>query len=109
MSDPRPRVRLSADTVTAGEAVEVRALVTHPMETGNRTGPDGAPVPRNIIHSFRAEFEGQVVFAASFDTAVSANPFLQFHVVPPRSGSLTLTWQDDDGREVTVTEAITVA
>ncbi len=109
MTDPRPRVRLSADTIAPGEVVEVRARILHPMETGNRSAPDGTTVPRNIVHGFRADLDGRTVFTASFDTAVSADPYLQFHVAPDRSGTLTLTWSADDGQTVTVREAITVA
>ena len=108
MSDPRPRVRLDTHTVAAGEAVEVRALITHPMETGNREGPDGNLVPRDIIRTFRASFEGETVFEARFDTAISANPFLQFNLAPRASGTLTLVWTDEAGRETTATETITV-
>ncbi|MBK5928534.1 thiosulfate oxidation carrier complex protein SoxZ [Rhodobaculum claviforme] len=108
MADPRARVRLSATRISPGEVIEVRALVTHPMETGNRTGPDGTTVPRNIVESFRATFDGAEVFAADLDTAVSANPYFQFHVAPPRSGTLTLTWRDDAGAEVQEDAAITV-
>ena len=108
MADLRARVRLSASSITTGEVIEVRALVTHPMESGNRLGPDGSAVPRNIVQSFRAEFDGVPVFSVALDTAVSANPFFQFHIAPPASGTLSLTWNDESGQEVTLQEAITV-
>ena len=108
MSTPTPRIRLSAAEIAPGEAVEVRTLVSHPMETGQRRDPDGALVPRNILHSFRAEFDGEEVFGCAMEPAISANPFLQFSFAPPRSGVLRLVWEGDDGMEVTAEEPITV-
>ena len=41
------------EAAAPGEVVEIKILISHPMETGFRTGPDGNLVPRNIIHDFR--------------------------------------------------------
>lgn len=109
MSTPTPRIRLSATEIAPGEVIELRTLITHAMETGTRRDADGTLVPRNILHAFRAEFEGEVVFEAAFEPAISANPFLQFSFAPPRSGTLRLVWRGDDGTEATVQEEITVA
>jgi sulfur-oxidizing protein SoxZ len=108
MSDPEPRVRLSATQVAPGEVIEVRTLIAHPMESGHRRDADGELVPRHIISVFRCALDGEVVFACDLEPAISANPYLQFTVAPQRSGTLTLTWIDDDGHEVTASETITV-
>jgi sulfur-oxidizing protein SoxZ len=83
--------------VRAGDIVEVKALVQHPMETGFRTGPDGALVPRHIINRFLCTFEGEEVFSADLHPAIAANPFLSFTLRASRSGTLTLRWFDDQG------------
>ena len=108
MSTPTPRIRLSAREVAPGEIIDIRTMVSHPMETGNRIDPDGRAIPRNIIHDLHAEFDGQTVFRAALETSVSANPYLQFKFAPSRSGTLTLTWRGDDGFEVAAEEPITV-
>lgn len=108
MTTPTPRIRLSATEIAAGEVVEVRTQIVHAMETGNRVDTDGMRVPRNIIHSFTAEFDGTPVFACDIDTAVAANPFLQFSVAPARSGVLTMRWRDEEGMDVTATRDIKV-
>ena len=46
------------------------------METGYRTGPDGALVPRDIIRRFVCTYNGEEVFSADLFPAISANPFL---------------------------------
>ena len=36
-----------------GEIIEIKALISHPMETGYRRSQLGAPIPRDIIRRFR--------------------------------------------------------
>lgn len=108
MATPRPRIRLDRTEISAGETIEVKTLVSHVMESGQRRDGDGNPIPRKIINAFRCEFEGELVFACDIEPAVSANPYFQFNVAPPRSGTLTFTWVDDDGSEITATEDVVV-
>ena len=35
-----------------GDVIEIKALISHPMETGYRTGPDGALVPREAADPY---------------------------------------------------------
>ncbi|MCC7428877.1 MAG: thiosulfate oxidation carrier complex protein SoxZ, partial [Alphaproteobacteria bacterium] len=46
-----PRVRVPA-SARAGEIVEIRTQIDHPMETGLRRDEGGRPVPRNMLRSF---------------------------------------------------------
>jgi thiosulfate oxidation carrier complex protein SoxZ len=107
-ADLNARVRLSSTEVAAGEIVEVRTLVNHPMESGQRRDAEGALIPRDTLTGFRATFEGELVFECVFEPAISANPYLAFTLAPPRSGTLVLTWIDDDGSETTASEALVV-
>jgi sulfur-oxidizing protein SoxZ len=108
MADPRPRIRLSSNEVSAGDVIDVRTLISHTMESGQRRDGEGNIIPRQIINTFRAEFGGEVVFEAQLEPAISANPYMQFALKPQESGKLTLTWIDDDGHEITAEEEITV-
>lgn len=108
MADPRPRIRLSANEVSAGEIIDIRTLISHQMESGVRRDSDGNVIPRHIINTFRAEFDGEVVFEVEMEPAISANPYMQFTLKPDRSGTLKFTWIDDDGHEITAEEEITV-
>ena len=94
----KPRVRLPEE-IRAGEIIEVKALITHVMETGNRKDSEGRPIPRNIIHTFTATFDGTPIFKAEFGPGVSANPFLAFTLKVPGPGELRVSWRDDDGGE----------
>jgi sulfur-oxidizing protein SoxZ len=108
MAEPKPRIRLSANEISAGDVIDVRTLISHTMESGQRRDSDGNTIPRMIINTFRCEFNGQPVFSCDIEPAISANPYIQFNVAPKESGTLTMTWIDDEGTEVTATEEITV-
>lgn len=95
-------------TARRGEVVEIKAMTAHPMETGYRTGLNGARIPRRIIHRFACTYDGEEIFAADLFPAMSANPFLSFHTVATGSGTLVFTWTDDDGSVTTATAEIAV-
>lgn len=82
-----------------GQATTVRLLIRHPMETGFRFGMNGAAIPKNVIQTLIAHFEGVLVFKATLGTGMAADPFLQFEVQTPRSGELVLAWSDDSGEK----------
>jgi sulfur-oxidizing protein SoxZ len=104
----RPRVRVPPQ-IRAGEVVEIKTLVSHIMETGQRRDADGQIIPRNIIHTFTAVFDGKEVFKADLNSGISANPYLAFTLKVSASGELQLTWIDDSKQKVVETVPITVA
>ena len=92
-------IRLSVPaSAKAGEIVEIKTLIQHPMESGFRRGSRGELLERDIITRFECRFEGTLVFAADFFPAVAANPFLTFHLKAQQSGTLYFTWTDQDGQ-----------
>lgn len=91
-----------------GDVLEIKALIAHPMETGFRTGPDGRIVPRNVVARFACAYNGEEVFSADLFPAVTANPFLSFTTLATESGTLTFTWEGDNGFAQTETATITV-
>ena len=95
-------------TATRGQTIEIRTLIAHPMETGYRTGDGGAALPRNLIRRFTCRYEGDEIFAADLFPAVSANPLISFFTVATVSGTLTCTWEGDNGFMQVETASITV-
>jgi sulfur-oxidizing protein SoxZ len=91
-----------------GETVEIRTMVSHPMETGHRPGPDGRLIPRDIIREMVCTYDGQAVFRAELFPAISANPYLTFDLVATRSGEISFRWTDDRGRSMVRTARIEV-
>ena len=99
----QPRARAS-QRVRTGQLVDVRTLIRHPMETGLRERDDGTVVPERIIQSFEARRNGETILSARFHRAVSANPYLLFHVDPRTTGgTLELTWTEDTGESASAT------
>ncbi|RFA29165.1 thiosulfate oxidation carrier complex protein SoxZ [Alkalilimnicola ehrlichii] len=80
-----------------GEIGEVLTMINHPMETGLREGADGEIIPRRLINRFTATLDDRTVLEARFNTSISANPYLRFHVRPEEAGTLTLAWEDETG------------
>jgi sulfur-oxidizing protein SoxZ len=109
MSTVKPRIKLDKKDAKKGDIIEVKALVSHIMETGQRKDRDGKVIPRKILNKFTCTVNGKEVFAADFEPAVSANPYIQFKFKATESGPVVLTWIDDDGSKIVGEETITVS
>jgi sulfur-oxidizing protein SoxZ len=108
MANPTPRVRVPAKA-KKDELIEIKTLISHDMESGQRKGPDGAVIPRKIINKFVAEFNGKQVFAADWYPSISANPYQSFFFKATESGEFVFTWKDDDGSTYTSKNKLEVA
>ena len=95
-------------TAKRGEVIEIKTLISHPMETGFRTGPDGALIPRDIIHRFVCTYNGEEIFKAALYQAIAANPFITFHTVATESGTFVFQWTGDNGFAQDASAKITV-
>lgn len=106
---PKPRIRIDKRTVPQGDAVEVQALVSHLMETGECID-GGVLVPRRILKSFSCEAGDREIFSADLTPAIAANPYFRFKFKPQRPGNLHLrfTWVDDDGSRIIAEDKIVV-
>jgi len=85
-------------------AAEIKLLLQHPMETGNRKDPvTGFKIPRHFIREFRCEHNGAEVLSADWGWGVSRNPFLSFRLTDAKSGDLiSATWVDNNGVSDTI-------
>jgi sulfur-oxidizing protein SoxZ len=104
----KPRIKLDKTQAKKGEIVEVKALVQHIMESGQRKDSKGDPIPRKILNKFICTVNGKEVFSADFEPAIAANPYIQFKFRAAESGPVVLTWTDDDGTKIVGEEKITV-
>ncbi len=83
---------------TKDGVTEVKALMSHPMETGLRKDPDGQPVPAHYINEVTALHKDKVVLSAVWGPAVSQNPFLQFRFKGGAPGDkVVVSWKDNLG------------
>ena len=104
----RPRLKLPREA-KKGEVIEIKTLIAHIMESGQRKDKDGMTIPRKIINKFTCEFNGKPVFSCEIEPAVAANPYLQFSARVEESGTFKFAWTDDDGTTITAEEKITVS
>ena len=93
MADPM-RIRAAV----AGDKVEVRVLMSHEMETGQRKDAKCELVPAHFIQTVNVTHNGKTVMSAEWGPAVAKNPFLHFRFKGGKAGEkLAITWVDNEG------------
>jgi sulfur-oxidizing protein SoxZ len=80
-----------------GEVIEIKTLISHEMETGFRHSTTGAAIPRDIITTFVATYNGEEIFSAQLFPAIAANPFITFYTIATETGTLEIRWSGDNG------------
>jgi sulfur-oxidizing protein SoxZ len=82
----------------AGDKANVRVLMSHEMESGQRRDGNGKPIPAWHITEVVAEHNGKVVLTAEWGPAVSKNPFMQFFLKSAKPGDkIAVYWKDNRG------------
>ena len=91
------RIRVRAVQIADG-VTEVKALMRHPMETGQRKDAAGIPIPAHYITEVRAALGERVLLEAHWGPAVSQNPFLGFRFSGGKPGDVvTISYVDNRG------------
>jgi sulfur-oxidizing protein SoxZ len=101
------RIRLP-QSIKKGEVFEVKTLITHVMESGQRRDSAGKVIPRQILNKFTCAYNGKEVIRIDMAPAIAANPYLAFFVTATESGTLEFAWTDDDGTVFKETAKVTV-
>ena len=97
MADP---MKIRANMVDG--KVEVKVLMSHEMETGQRKDAKGATIPAWFIQNVTATHNGKTVLDAEWGPAVSKNPFLSFRFSGGKPGDkVAITWTDNKGEKRT--------
>lgn len=107
-ADVKPRIRVP-QTAKKDEVIEIKTLISHTMESGQRRDSTGKVIPRSIINKFTCTYNGKPVVEAALEPAISANPAINFFVKCTESGTLDFTWHDDDGSVYKISQAISVS
>ncbi|RKZ37274.1 MAG: thiosulfate oxidation carrier complex protein SoxZ [Gammaproteobacteria bacterium] len=91
-----------------GGVVTVKALMSHPMETGQRKNKKtGKMIPAHYIQEVTVEHQGKTVMTANWGPAVSKNPYMSFTVSGGKEGdTLTVSWLDNKGATASLEEKI---
>lgn len=92
MGDPM-RVRAAE----SGGTVDVKILMKHDMESGQRKDAAGKAVPAWFISTIKVTANGKDVFKGEFGPAVSKDPFLNFKYKGAKGDKIVVTWNDSKG------------
>ena len=84
-----------------GNVVEVKALVQHPMDTGQAKDKNGNLIPEYFIQTVEAKVNGTTMLNAQWSVAVSKNPYLAFQYTGQKGDKIELTCVDNKGETLT--------
>lgn len=95
------RAKLKEDEIT------VKALMTHPMETGNRKDSKGETIPAHFIQGVTCTSGSKEILTADWSGGISKNPYISFKFKGASAGDeLTLTWVDNKGNTESATAKV---
>lgn len=89
-------IKLKAKAIDGG-LIEVKALMTHPMETGLRKDSAGALIPAHFISEVVVTANDKEVMKASWGGSISKNPYMAFTYKGAAGDKVKLTWKDTKG------------
>jgi sulfur-oxidizing protein SoxZ len=83
-----------------GDVTEVKALMSHVMETGLRKDKKtGKKIPAHFIQQVLCDHNGKSVMVANWGVAVSKNPYLSFKFKGAAKGdAVKISWTDNQGK-----------
>jgi sulfur-oxidizing protein SoxZ len=92
------RMRVSA----AGDMLDVKSLIRHPMETGRRKDKaTGKMIPANYIQTLTVEVNGKPAVEGNLSVAVSKNPYINVKVPGKKGDKVTISWNSNIGKSDT--------
>src|SRR5437016_4332001 len=93
MADP-----MKIRATTLGDSTEVKVLMSHEMETGQRLDAQGQTIRAWFIQNVIVTWKGRTLLSAQSGTAVSKNAFLSFKFKGGAKGDrIAISWMDNRG------------
>ena len=81
-----------------GDTTEVKVLMNHEMETGQRKDAQGQAIPAWFIQTIGVTWNGKTVLSGQWGPAVAKNPFLSFKFKGGAKGDkIAVRWVDSRG------------
>jgi sulfur-oxidizing protein SoxZ len=83
----------------SGGVTTIKALISHPMETGTRKDKKtGEKIPAHFIQEVICKHGDKTVMTAQWGAAISKNPYLSFKFKGGNAGDkVSLSWTDNKG------------
>ncbi|WP_019588932.1 MULTISPECIES: thiosulfate oxidation carrier complex protein SoxZ [unclassified Thioalkalivibrio] len=86
--------------------INVRALLSHPMHTGDQTDDAGETIPEHFIQTVEAKRNGETMVTAHWNVTISQNPFLELEFEGSSGDTVEISWEDNQGE--TASESVSV-
>ena len=84
----------------SGGMITVKALMKHPMETGQRKdSKTGEKIPAHYITEVTCALNGKSVMSAYLGPGVSKDPYMSFEVMGAKGDKVTISWVDNKGEK----------
>ncbi len=80
-----------------GDVANVRALISHPMESGQRKDASGNLVPAHYITDITVAVNGTQVIHGEWSGAISTNPYFECNVKAKAGDKIVVKWVDNKG------------
>ena len=91
----------------SGGVVTVKALISHPMETGLRKDKKtGKPIPAHFIQEVDVDSNGKRQLTAYWGGSISKNPYLSFKYAGKKGDKLMLSWTDNKGEKDSIEASV---
>jgi sulfur-oxidizing protein SoxZ len=90
-----------------GDKVNVKAIVSHPMETGRRKDKKtGEKIPAHYINEVVVTANGKTLLTADWTGTVSKNPYLSFNYAGKSGDKVKISWKDNQGNSGEAEKAV---
>ena len=81
-----------------GEIANIRILLQHPMETGQRKDDQGQTLSAHFIQTFSVSHNGKPFIDGQLNASISRNPLFTFKARGIKAGDrLAVAWTDNMG------------
>ena len=81
-----------------GDVAEIRLLMSHAMETGQRMDAAGKVIPAHFIQAVTVEVGGKKIVEGQIGGSVSRNPVFGFKMKGAKAGDkVVVSWVDNKG------------
>lgn len=77
--------------------VEIKALMNHPMETGQRKDSKGEKIPAHYISDVVIQVNDKDAITANWGASISKDPYLSVAAAGAKGDKVKLSWTDNKG------------
>jgi len=75
--------------------IEVKLLITHPMENGRNRDANGELIPAHFIERLVVKLNDQLILTTNMAGSISKNPFFTFRLIANSGDRLSAEWADN--------------